>query len=106
MYPSNPKVRECIHKIANCFPHSTVLVYGGSDSPGCHWPHIARSIPSAFCFEQFSFTSHLMDCQYGSDEQFLKHPLFHAMRLNNDQKVLFITLDNPDSTSITVQLER
>lgn len=103
MYPSNSLVRECLHKIANCFPHSTVLVYSKS-SP---WPHLVRPIPSVSCFEQFSFTSYLIDCQFGAESnEFLAHPFFSAMRLNNDGKVVFITLDSPDATTISVQLER
>jgi hypothetical protein len=107
VYPANPRVRECIQFISNCFPHSTVLVYKKS-SP---WPHVAEASivavekDSSTNLYQFSFTSYLIECRNGhEDGGFMSHPFFRLASRNNDGKVVFITLEDADSTEINVMV--
>jgi hypothetical protein len=73
------------------------------------WPHVAEASIAAIERDsptnlyQFSFTGYLIECKDGhEDDGFMSHPFFRSR--NNDGKIVFITLDDADSTEINVMV--
>jgi len=90
MHPKNPIVHDTIKTLAEAFPYCTLLTY----KKAMPWPHVYTNEGLV----QFSFNAYIIDCTLP-----LKgHPIFRENSLMRG--IIFITLDEWESTEITVKL--